>query len=139
MLPWPESLGDKKILIFPTNTTVLSKEELLEQIMNNKKVEKEEIYLESGEEEEQEVLEDEETKLTKRIEEIDKEITKQKELHEGNKNLRKRVRENILITHVEDNSLTAVLKDEQKETMTSDSKNKRVLVRIIDFDFIFQN
>ena len=30
MLPWPESLGDKSILIFPTNTTVLSKEELLE-------------------------------------------------------------------------------------------------------------
>lgn len=106
--------------------------------MNNKKVVKEEIYLES-EEKEHEVLEDEETKLTKRIEEIDKEITKQKELHEGNKNLRKRVRENILITHVEDNSLTAFLKDEQKEAITSDSKNKRVLVRIIDFDFIFQN
>jgi len=33
MLPWPESLGDKKELIFPTNTTVLSKEELFEQIL----------------------------------------------------------------------------------------------------------
>lgn len=43
---------------------------------------------------------------------MDKEINKQKEIHEGNKNLRKRVRENILITQVEDNSLTAVLKDE---------------------------
>jgi hypothetical protein len=30
MLPWPEELGDKQQLIFPTNTTVLSKKELLE-------------------------------------------------------------------------------------------------------------
>jgi len=30
MLPWPDSLGDQKEIIFPTNTTVLSIKELLE-------------------------------------------------------------------------------------------------------------
>jgi hypothetical protein len=39
---------------------------------------------------------------------------------------------------VEDNSLTAELKGARDEIGDS-SKNKRVLVRVIDFDFLFEN
>jgi hypothetical protein len=44
-----------------------------------------------------------------------------------------------LITQVEDNSLTAILKGKSKESeeIAGSAKNKRVLVRVIDFDFIF--
>jgi len=44
----------------------------------------------------------------------------------------------LLPEQVEDNSLTAELKGARDEIGDS-SKNKRVLVRVIDFDFLFEN
>ena len=50
------------------------------------------------EDEEKDILEDEETILRKKIEDMNKEIDKQQNLHNKNSVLRGQVRENILIT-----------------------------------------
>lgn len=47
-------------------------------------------------------------------------------------------RQILLPEQVEDNSITCVLKGERDQIGDS-SKNKRVLVRVIDFDFLFEN
>ena len=56
----------------------------------------------------------------------------------GNTELSSYSRQILLPEQVEDNSLTAELKGSRDEIGDS-SKNKRVLVRVIDFDFLFEN
>jgi hypothetical protein len=56
----------------------------------------------------------------------------------GNTELTSYSRQILLPEQVEDNSLTAELKGGRDEIGDS-SKNKRVLVRVIDFDFLFEN
>ena len=69
---------------------------------------------------------------------MNKEIDKQQNLHNRNSVLRGQVRENILITQIEDHSFTAtILKEEKLDNLGKGAKNKRVIVRVIDFDFIF--
>lgn len=69
---------------------------------------------------------------------MNKEIDKQQNLHNINSLLRGSVRENILHNQIEDHSLTAtILTEEKKGNLGVGVKNKRVIVRVIDFDFIF--
>ena len=49
-------------------------------------------------------------------------------------------RDCVLPEEIEDNSLTAEMKGKNKEREKGEnSRNKRVLVRVIDFDFLFMN